>query len=56
MPLTFSQNPLYYYYKYGDATVSTGILKSGIAIGGGRLLKSPKLLKINDESNVALAA
>ncbi len=46
----------FFSFNYGDAMVSTGILKVGIAIGGGRLLKSPKLLKIIDNDNLALAA
>ena len=42
--------------KPGLVLVSTGILKVGIAIRNGEFFKNPKLLKINDKNNFALAA
>ena len=43
---------------YGDAMVSTGVLKVGIAIRGpvNRVIKLEPFLKRNDKNNFALAA
>lgn len=44
--------------NYGDAMVSTGVLKVGIAIRGSvnRVIKLEPFLKRNDKNNFALAA